>query len=299
LATPATRHLARKHQINLANVPATGKDGRISKEDILNYVNGSAQPSIAIPVQPQIQKGIPHAEPTSIADKVITLSGYARVMAKTMTASLSIPHFGYCDEVVMDNLIKLREEMKAHAKEKGIKLTYMPIMIKAASLALKKYSILNSAYDPEKNTLTYKASHNIGVAMDSPNGLIVPNIKNVQEKSIFEVAEELNRLQKAALNSAVQVSDLTGGTFSLSNIGAIGGTYASPVLVVPEVAIGAIGKIQKLPRFDDAGNVIPVHIVQVSWSADHRVIDGATIAKFSNLWKRYLEFPNTLIFDCK
>jgi 2-oxoisovalerate dehydrogenase E2 component (dihydrolipoyl transacylase) len=125
------------------------------------------------------------------------------------------------------------------------------------------------------------------------------DIKNVQSKSLFEVASELNRLHAAALKAAVPKEDLSGGTFSLSNIGSIGGTYASPVIVPPEVAIGAIGRIQKLPRYDEEGKVVPVHIFNISWSADHRVIDGATMANFSNLWKKYLEDPTAMLLDMK
>jgi 2-oxoisovalerate dehydrogenase E2 component (dihydrolipoyl transacylase) len=192
------------------------------------------------------------------------------MMAKTMTAANQVPHFGYNDEVIMDKLLELKKEFKKIAEKRGIKLTNMPIILKATSLALKSFPILNSTFDAEKNLVTYKSAHNIGIAMDTPNGLIVPNVKNVQSKSVLEIAEDLNRLQNAALNASVSREDLTGGTFTLSNIGAIGGTTASPLLVVPEVAIGALGKIQKLPRYDAHNNVVPMHLMCISWAADHR-----------------------------
>ncbi len=135
--------------------------------------------------------------------------------------------------------------------------------------------------------------------MDTPHGLIVPNIKNVQQLTIFEIAQELNRLQRLGAEGKLSKEDLTGGTFSISNIGVIGGTYAKPVLVPPEVAIGALGKIQKLPRFDENGNVVARSIMIVSWSADHRVIDGATMANFSNLWRSFLESPTSMLMDMK
>lgn len=135
--------------------------------------------------------------------------------------------------------------------------------------------------------------------MDTERGLIVPNVKNVQVRSVFEIATELNRLQKLGSLGQLSTTDLTGGTFTLSNIGSIGGTYAKPVILPPEVAIGALGAIKALPRFDQKGDVYKAQIMNVSWSADHRVIDGATMSRFSNLWKSYLENPAFMLLDLK
>eukprot|EP01119_Soliformovum_irregulare_P003712 TRINITY_DN1466_c0_g1_i1.p1 TRINITY_DN1466_c0_g1~~TRINITY_DN1466_c0_g1_i1.p1 ORF type:complete len:514 (-),score=141.72 TRINITY_DN1466_c0_g1_i1:61-1602(-) len=329
LTTPAVRHLAGKHNIDLKGVRGTGKGGRIHKEDIIRHIEGrpdqfAAQPDAFSPVNhapgpntpgpahPSHSTAASSPAPASSSSAspslpssggqftTVPLNGYARIMAKTMTAANNVPHFGYCDEILMDKVLKLRTDLKPIAQERGVKMSYMPIIIKAVSLALRQYPRLNSSYDEASNSLIFKSSHNIGVAMDTPNGLIVPNIKNVQDKTIFEVAQELNRLQKLALASNVPREDLIGGTFSLSNIGSIGGTYASPVLLLPEVAIGALGKIQRLPRFvGNTDQVIAAHIMNVSWAADHRVIDGATMANFSNLWKKYLEEPSTIILDAR
>jgi 2-oxoisovalerate dehydrogenase E2 component (dihydrolipoyl transacylase) len=301
LAAPAVRHMARKHSIDLSNLPGTGRDGRVRKEDLLNFIqNGSAVQTQQQQSQTPVKAAPAAAAPSvSRTDRVVPLRGHAKVMAQTMTASLKIPHFGYCDEVRMDGLMELRKRMKHLAEEKGVKLSYLPFMIKAASMGLKKYPVLNSSINESLTEITYKASHNIGFATDTPNGLVVPNIKNVQDLSIFEIATELNRLIKAAKDNKLSKNDLTGGTFSLSNIGTIGGTYAKPVIVSPEVCIGALGKIQKLPRFDDHDRVVPMHLMQVSWSADHRVIDGATMANFSNLWKLYLEQPDLMLAELK
>ena len=163
--------------------------------------------------------------------------GLQRAMAKTMTASNAVPHFGYCDEVDMDQLASLREELKGVAEKRGVKLSYLPIILKATSLALKQYPILNSSVNTDVTSLIYKSSHNLGLAMDTPQGLIVPNIKNVQTKSVLEIAAELNRLHKLATEGKLGREDLTGGTFTLSNIGSIGGTYAKPVIMLPEVTL--------------------------------------------------------------
>jgi len=241
----------------------------------------------------------PAPAPPSGKDYTEPIKGVRKVMVKTMTAAQKIPHFGYSDEIDLTSLVSLRYELKGAAKQRGIKFSYMPVFIKAASLALTAYPILNSSVDEKVENIIFKASHNIGFAMDSPEGLVVPNIKNVQAMSIFDVAAELNRLIELGQKGKLGTSDLSGGTFTLSNIGTIGGTYAKPVIMPPEVAIGAIGKIQVLPRYDREHKVNPAHIMQVSWSADHRIIDGATMARFSNQWKSYLENPAAMIMDMK
>uniref|UniRef100_A0A8D3AUJ9 Dihydrolipoamide acetyltransferase component of pyruvate dehydrogenase complex n=1 Tax=Scophthalmus maximus TaxID=52904 RepID=A0A8D3AUJ9_SCOMX len=322
-ATPAVRRLAMENNIKLSEVVGTGKDGRILKEDILNFL--ARQTGAILPPTPiqEIQTLVPAqaadaaafrpaSSPTPVTapptttkpvftgkDVTEPLKGFHKAMMKTMTAALKIPHFGYCDEVDLSRLVALRAELRSVAEGRGVKLSYMPFFIKAASLCLLHFPILNASVDDSCQNITYKASHNIGLAMDTIQGLLVPNVKNVQLLSVLDVALELNRLQ--ALGSAGQLgtSHLSGGTFTLSNIGSIGGTYAKPVILPPEVAIGALGKIQVLPRFDGGGQVVPAHIMKVSWSADHRVIDGATMCRFSNLWRGYLENPASMVLDLK
>ncbi|XP_054714543.1 lipoamide acyltransferase component of branched-chain alpha-keto acid dehydrogenase complex, mitochondrial-like [Uloborus diversus] len=245
------------------------------------------------------QRLMQEAPTPSLKDRSEVIKGYKKAMVKTMTNSLSVPYFSYCDEIDVTDLVLMRARLKQIAEGKGVKFSYMPFFIKALSLSLLEYPILNSSVDQKCENIVYKASHNIGIAMDTEQGLIVPNIKNVQNLSILQVASELNRLHLAAIKGSIRQNDVTGGTFSISNIGAIGGTYAKPVILLPEVAIGAVGKIQALPRFDENDRVVKRHIMQVSWSADHRVIDGATMCRFSNLWKSYLESPVTMLMHLK
>ncbi|XP_074858583.1 lipoamide acyltransferase component of branched-chain alpha-keto acid dehydrogenase complex, mitochondrial isoform X2 [Carettochelys insculpta] len=266
LATPAVRRLAMENNIKLSEVVGTGKDNRILKEDILKYLakqTGAILPpspkpeiipplpkSEAVPGTPKdkgIKIPIPISKPVMFSgkDKTEALTGFHKAMVKTMTAALKIPHFGYCDEIDLTQLVQLREELKPLAQARGVKLSFMPFFIKAASLGLLHYPILNASVDENCQSITYKASHNIGIAMDTEQGLIVPNVKNVQVCSMFEIASELNRLQTLGSAAQLGTNDLTGGTFTLSNIGTIGGTYAKPVILPPEVAIGALGKIQK------------------------------------------------------
>ncbi|XP_068878670.1 lipoamide acyltransferase component of branched-chain alpha-keto acid dehydrogenase complex, mitochondrial isoform X1 [Aphelocoma coerulescens] len=320
LATPAVRRLAMENNIKLSEVVGTGKDNRILKEDILNYLakqtGAILPPSPKAEIVPPLRKTetvpaapkdkarkipVPVSRPIAFSgkDKTEPVTGFQKAMVKTMSAALKIPHFGYCDEIDLTQLVQLREELKPLAELRGVKLSFMPFFIKAASLGLLQYPILNASLDENCQNVTYKASHNIGVAMDTEQGLIVPNVKNVQVCSVFDIAVELNRLQSLGSAGQLGTSDLTGGTFTLSNIGTIGGTYAKPVILPPEVAIGALGKIQVLPRFNGKGEVFKAQIMNVSWSADHRIIDGATMARFSNLWKSYLENPASMLLDLK
>ncbi|CAB3382486.1 Hypothetical predicted protein [Cloeon dipterum] len=286
LAAPAVRRVAMENKIQISDIKGTGKGGRVLKEDILAFIEAKKAPP----------KVVPKAE----GDRIEPIKGVMKGMAKTMTASLQIPHFVYSDEINVDNLVLVRQQLKEVSFGRGgVKLTYMPFLIKAASLALKHFPVINSSVDSECQNIIYKADHNIGVAMDTPLGLVVPNIKRVQTLSVFDVATELNRLMQSGMKGSLKPEDLTGGTFTISNIGIIGGTYTKPVILPPEVAIGAIGKIQKVPKFDAKGNVVPANVMYVSWAADHRVLDGVTMAKFSNKWKEYVENPHSMLLDLK
>ncbi|XP_045101402.1 lipoamide acyltransferase component of branched-chain alpha-keto acid dehydrogenase complex, mitochondrial-like [Portunus trituberculatus] len=320
LTTPAVRRMAAEHKINLNDVQGSGRDGRILKEDLLQYIEKRTQktppgaapqhtptpaptPAVTKPPTPPPAAAPPRLAPSLPVvlgqDKTEVIKGFRKAMVRTMTQANQIPHFCYCDEVDMTALVGLRGQLKATAEAHGIRLSYMPFFIKAASIALSHYPLLNSSVDDKCENITYKASHNIGLAMDTSEGLVVPNVKGVQGLTLLEVAAELNRLQELGVRGNLTTRDITGGTFTISNIGSISGTYAKPVILPPEVAIGAVGKIQVLPRFDSSGNVVRAHIMQVSWSADHRVIDGATMANFSNMWKSFLENPSKMVLHLK
>ncbi|KNE62900.1 hypothetical protein AMAG_18932 [Allomyces macrogynus ATCC 38327] len=225
-----------------------------------------------------------------------------KAMFKSMTRSLSIPHFGYADEIELDALMAVRAEINAQSPT-------CPLFIKAYSLALNEFPLLNSqlvvdatAANPETTAkLVSRPQHNVSIAMDTPNGLMVPNIKNVQVKSVLEVAAEMARLQAAGQKGQLAQADLTGGTITLSNIGAIGGTYMSPVVVTSELCIAALGKVARVPKFagSKSNEVVARHAMPVSFSADHRVVDGATVARFAQRWKQYLEHPMSMLAAMK
>ena len=169
--------------------------------------------------------------------------------------------------------------------------------MKALSLAIKDFPVMNSQPNSDCTELRYFSEHNIGVAVDSKVGLLVPNVKGCQAKSIVDIARDLGRLTDSAREGRVSPADLKGGTITISNIGAIGGTVATPIINKPEVAIVALGKVQNLPRFNAKGEVEARQLMQISWSGDHRIIDGGTIARFTNLWKQYLEQPTSMLVN--
>ena len=162
-----------------------------------------------------------------------------------------------------------------------------------------QYPHVNSSIAPDLSAVTLHASHNIGFACATDDGLVVPVVRDCQEKSVFEIAEDINRLIELARQNKLDAADVTGGTFSLSNIGSIGGIYGGPIITPPQVAIGAVGKLRTLPRYDDDGILRPASIFNISWSGDHRVLDGATMTHFSNAWINYLEKPHLMMCDMK
>ncbi|MCH1930999.1 dihydrolipoyllysine-residue acetyltransferase [Shewanella sp. A25] len=315
LASPAVRRMARSLDIDLSQVPGSGKHGRVYKEDITRFQahGAAAQPNVvSTPVAAAVNTAVNLSATnanvavasspvsTQVGDIVEPIRGVKAVMAKMMVESVStIPHFTYCEEFDLTDLVALRESMKAKYSSDEVKLTMMPFFMKAISLALTQFPVMNSQVNSDCTELTYKSRHNIGMAVDSKVGLLVPNVKDVQNKSILEVAAEITRLTNAARSGRVAPADLKEGTISISNIGALGGTIATPIINKPEVAIVALGKLQTLPRFNAKGEVEARQIMQVSWSGDHRVIDGGTIARFCNLWKQYLEQPQDMLLTMR
>ena len=282
LASPAVRRVARELDVNIHDVAGSGKKGRVYKDDVLAF----SQDGVAVPV---------HGKPSG-GTRTEAIRGVKAVMAKAMQESVStIPHFTYCEEIDLTELIALRKELKEVYAKQDIKLTMMPFFMKAMSLALSQFPLINSQVNEDCSELTYFDDHNIGMAVDSKVGLLVPNVKQVQLKSIIDLANDITKLTNDARSGRVASSDLKGGTVTISNIGAIGGTVATPIINKPETAIVALGKLQTLPRFNDKGEVEARSIMQVSWSGDHRVIDGGTIARFCNLWKSFLEKPTNML----
>eukprot|EP01006_Ploeotia_vitrea_P049067 TRINITY_DN67306_c3_g3_i1.p1 TRINITY_DN67306_c3_g3~~TRINITY_DN67306_c3_g3_i1.p1 ORF type:complete len:486 (+),score=95.11 TRINITY_DN67306_c3_g3_i1:173-1630(+) len=309
---PAVRRIARENNIDVSKVTATGKGGRVTKTDILNYIEqggAAAAPTTTDAAPAAAAPAAAVAPPTQSSfegDTTVEIKGVAKAMVKSMTQSLAVPTFSCGDEFELNGLVDLRARLKAQLAKiaaqtgkEAPKLTYMPFFIKACSVAMQKYPVVNASVNPAATHVTYHASHNIGVAMDTPAGLLVPNIKNVQNKSILEIAEELTEMSRLGRENKLGPEYFKDGTFALSNIGTIGSTYVMPIPNPPNAAIGAMGKLQKVPRFDAEDNVVPVWTMAVTWTADHRIIDGATMARFSNEVARLLAEPDLFLVSMR
>ncbi|WP_344802234.1 2-oxo acid dehydrogenase subunit E2 [Allohahella marinimesophila] len=312
-ASPAVRRLAREHDLHLEDISGSGKDGRVLKEDIQAYLD---EPSAAHQAadqadstqavsRPASESGgsasersvRPSARPKASQDvRIEPIRGVRAVMARRMVESAStIPHFIFSEDIDVTDLLNLHQQLKPAAEAAGIRLTLMPFIMKAMALAIQKFPIVNSRLNEDVTEIHYQPSCNIGMAVDTEAGLIVPNIKGVESLTLFDIASEVARLTEAAREGRVSQADMKDGTITISNIGVLGGTYAAPIINAPEVAIVALGRTQHLPRFDNKGQVVSRAIMPISWAGDHRIIDGGTMARFSNCWKGFLESPQSML----
>ena len=298
LATPAVRGLLKEHNIDISKVSGSGKDGRILKEDVQNYLeNRNATPSLPRP-------GYHGASVNS--DEPQTKHPLSRIqtqMFRAMTASLAIPHFLYTDEVNVTRLSRLRRRLNQSREPPDHRLTLLPFILKAVSIALNQYPLLNARIDTATDIsmpqLIYRSNHNIGIAMDTPAGLLVPVVKNVGALSITDIAHEIQRLSELGKTKKLSSADLSGGTITVSNIGSIGGTVVAPVIVEGQVAILGVGKARTIPLFSESGSIERAEIINFSWSADHRVVDGATMARMGSTIKNFIEEPEKLMVEMR
>ena len=290
LATPAVRHLTKEFKVDIADIEGTGRDGRVLKEDVHRHINQQKQP------QPEAtQKQMPTL---SREDKRMPLSPVQNQMFKTMTRSLSIPHFLYSCTAEMGSITALRKTLNASASSPEQKLTHLPFVLKAVSLAFQHHPLLNASLntkDPKKPELTYRGAHNFGVAVDTPSGLLVPVLKNVQDLTISEISMQLRQLSEKARSGKLAPGDFRGATFTVSNIGNIGGGVVSPVISEPQVAILGIGRSKTVPAFDENDNLTRREELVLSWSADHRVVDGAECARCAERVRALLEVPGSMM----
>ncbi len=305
LATPATRKLARELGVDIAQIQGTGPGGRVTDEDVRRFAAARTAPQPSQPPPPSPAPTPSPAAPSFVPGAVITdrreeripLRGIRKRIAEHMHQSkTTAAHFTYVDEVDMTELIQVREQMKPLAEQKGVKLTYLPFIVKASVAALKEMPILNASIDEAKGEIVIKKYYNIGIATATEEGLIVPVIKDADRKSLLEIAMEIERLAKAAREGKIALSDLQGGTFTITSLGALGGLFATPIINYPEVAILGIHEIKKRPVVRDDQIVIR-DIMYVSLSFDHRLIDGDVGARFCKKIISYLENPKLLFLE--
>ena len=290
LASPAVRHAAREAGVDIHAVAGTGKDGRVTRSDIEAFV---AQPS-ALVAPPALSAPAPRA-----GDERIRIIGLRRKIAEKMVQSYrTVPHFTYVDEVDCSKLVALRASLNEAAKGRGVKLSYLPFIMKALAQVFREFPTLNAVMDEEEFTLVVRSEVNIGIATDTPAGLYVPVVRNVERKSLLELAAEVADLTDRTRENKARLEDFSGGTFTITSVGNIGGRFATPIINHPEVAILGVNQIHDRPVAID-GKVEVRPMMYLSPSFDHRVIDGAVGARFVSALKAVLERPESLLLDLR
>lgn len=292
LATPATRKLARELGVDIEKVQGTGPGGRVTDYD----VNRAALP------KPSPQTTLAEHKPSLASapepgDERIPLTHMRKVIAERMVYSKThIPHACGMDYVDVTRLSEIREKEKKSFAPRGVKLTYLPFIVKAVTIALREMPRFNAQFDEEAGELIIKKRHNIGIAVDTPEGLMVPVIKDVESKSIIEIAMEIERLAAGARDRKLRLDEIRGGTFTITNVGSVGGMYSTPIINPPEVAIMGVHRIKELPLVVE-GRVVSRLVMGISLCFDHRVSDGAEATQFMNVVMRHLEDPDLMLVD--
>ena len=288
LATPAARKLARDLGVDINTVAGSGAHGRVMKEDIIAASGSASTQTVAAPKVSISKEG---------NVEVVPITKLRKAIVSAMTRSKQIiPHTVLINELEVDQLVELRQSLKNQELYADVKITYMPFIMKAVVKALQAFPIFNSSFDQENDQVVLKKFYNLGMAVDTPDGLIVPVVKNADDLTIVGLAKETRRLADLTRDRKVQLSDLKDATFSITNFGSIGVPFGTPIINHPEVAILGIGNITRKPvvRGDQ---VVPGFVMPLSLAVDHRIIDGADAGRFLNLVKQLLENPSLLLID--
>jgi pyruvate dehydrogenase E2 component (dihydrolipoamide acetyltransferase) len=291
-ATPAVRRRARELDLDIQQVSGTGPGGRVSHAD-LAAANTAPTAAAPLPVAPP---ALPQVRPSGSEER-IKIIGIRRKIAEQMVRSKhTAPHFTYVEEIDCTRLVELRQRLKPLAAARSVRLTYLPIIMKATSIVMREFPNVNAVMDEERFELVVKGDHNFGVSCDTPNGLFVPVIKNVEQKSILHIAAELADLTARTRTGKAKLDELRGGTFTFTSVGNIGGVFATPILNVPEVAIMGVNTIRDRAVVVD-GEICVRKMCYLSPSFDHRIIDGAVGARFVAALKTTLEDPESLLLE--
>jgi pyruvate dehydrogenase E2 component (dihydrolipoamide acetyltransferase) len=286
LATPATRRLARQMGIEIGRVTPTGKHGRVTTDDVKNFREAPRAPA--------------HA-PVSIAkggdEERVPLRGIRKKIAESMARSVhTAAHFTYVEEVDMTELVAVRDRAKARASERGVKLNYLPFIVKAVVSGLKKWPQLNASLDESTQEIVRKKYYHIGIAAQGPQGLAVSVVRDADKRSIFDLSKEIERLGEAVRTGTATRDELTGSTFTISSLGKLGGVLATPIINFPEVGIVGVHKIEEKPAVR-GGQIVIRHLMNLSISVDHRLADGWDGAMFLQDVKSLLEDPTTMFME--
>jgi pyruvate dehydrogenase E2 component (dihydrolipoamide acetyltransferase) len=322
LATPATRKVARELDVDIDAIPTDQtRDGQpyVDEAAVRTYAETQQAAQAADAEAVSAEGGAASATATEAGDAADAAAGGAeaeptavetsegewrepyrgvrRSIGEQMARSRrEVPHATHHDRVVVSGLVEARERLEPLAEERGVDLTYTPFVVKCVAAALDQHPILNTALDTENEEIVYREAHNIGVATATDHGLVVPVVDDVDGKGLLELAGEINDLVGRARERDIERSEMQGGTFTVTNFGAIGGEYASPIINVPETAVLGIGALKERPVAED-GEVVAKPTLPLSLAIDHRVIDGADAARFVNTLKEYLADPTRLLLE--
>jgi len=308
LAAPATRKLARELGVDINRVPGSGPAGRVTSDDLRRFAAGPAvapQPVAEAPTTPALPAApaapAPSATqpvaPLGVTDERIPLKGIRKVIADRMVKSKqTAPHVTCVDEVDMTELVAFREKARAMAAKKGIKLSFMPFVIKALTTALKEFPYLNATIDDAKQEIILRKSYHIGFALDTEAGLLVPVVKDADRKSVFQIAAEMGDLIERGRAGKLQPDEMRGSTFSISNQGSIGGLFFTPVINHPEVAILGLGKTEDRAVVR-GGEIVIRKMAYLALSFDHRLIDGGMATRFTTRVIELLSNPTLLMME--
>ena len=314
LAMPSVRQYAREKGVDITAVVPTGKGGRVTREDIDNF-GGATVAAPAVEAAPAAQAAAPASAPAPAApaakaepakpfvgsaerEERVKLTPMRKAISKAMVNSKhTAPHVTLHDQVEVSKLWDHRKKFKDVAAAQGTKLTFLPYVVKALAVAMKKYPVLNASIDDATQEIVYKNYINIGIATDTDLGLFVPNIKDANTKSMFGIADEINALAAKAHEGKLTAADMGHGTITISNIGSVGGGWFTPVINYPEVAILGVGTIVREPVINENDEIVIGRNMKLSLSFDHRIVDGATAQKAMNELKRLLADPELLLME--
>jgi 2-oxoglutarate dehydrogenase complex dihydrolipoamide succinyltransferase (E2) component len=289
LATPATRKLARELGVDVTKVQGSGSTGRITEDDVRKAA-GQARTTTG-PVATAAPSG---SRPN---EERVPVRGLRKIVAERMSKSIhTTAQVTHVDEADMTELVLLREAFKGSAEKRGVKLTFLPLMIKAVIPALKEFPYVNASLDEQAGEIVLKKSYNIGIATDTENGLVVPVVKDADKKDVFEIAAEIQQLAARARSGQLTLDDVHGSTFTITNQGSVGGLFATPIINYPEAAILGTHKISKRPLVRD-GKVEIRDVMFLSLSFDHRILDGAYAARFVNKVIGIIQDPKLLLAE--
>ncbi len=292
LAIPATRKLAEELGLSLEDIKGSGSQGEITREDLLNHIKSRLK-------SPQSQITGSTALPQNLEeDKREPLRGIKRLMFDSMTLSkATIPHFTIGERANVEHLVNTKAEMKPRLEKQGLKTGYLPFFIKALIPVLKEFPVFNSVYSPQTKEIIFRKGFNIGFAVDSPQGLLVPVLKQAQNKSLLEIIKEISELADKVRQGHIERENLMGAGITLTNLGSLGGSYGTPIINPPEMAIMGIYSIYQQVIKTDRGEFEEKPFINFSMTCDHRFIDGATAARFLKSFAAKVEEPSLLLLE--